>query len=452
MKMFKRIYTSIKRKPFQMLLVFLIVFVLGNVLFASIAIKQSSEHVKEEMQDRISSEIVISLRDDVRQLRAYKTFMNRMNLFVDELSLNEDILDMKAWSQLTWRDGFKINALFAINNENEMIGQLNLIEGRLFEREDFGNDRFEIILTYPIENYEIGDIFQMPIYDYDVKEEGDIVHVYKEVGEYFEFEIIGIADGYSRYYDEDFNAWGHIVAADTLNRINEIYKNKLLSKPLKFKSILERYFDAEAIPEILRIEIETEGIETVEKLEKEIKHHGYYANSIYSLETLTSEYRYIQAPVENLVALANVTLVASAFLIVVILGLVSVFFIRNRKQEIGLLMALGERKIKVLGQFVLELLIVGLLATSAAMVSGNKLGALISDSFMRIQIDAENELKYQQQDYDALTQLDVLDAYKVELDAEYILSIYSIATLILLISSTAPVIFILKMQPKKVLL
>ena len=46
MKMFKRIFTSIVRRPYQMLFVFLTVFILGNVLFASIAVQQASQQVK----------------------------------------------------------------------------------------------------------------------------------------------------------------------------------------------------------------------------------------------------------------------------------------------------------------------------------------------------------------------------------------------------------------------
>lgn len=57
MKMLNRIVCSIKRRPYQMVLMFLVVFILGNVLFASIAIKQTSESVKTEIRRRIPAKM-----------------------------------------------------------------------------------------------------------------------------------------------------------------------------------------------------------------------------------------------------------------------------------------------------------------------------------------------------------------------------------------------------------
>lgn len=57
MKMLNRIVCSIKRRPYQMVLMFLVVFILGNVLFASIAIKQTSESVKAEIRRRIPAKM-----------------------------------------------------------------------------------------------------------------------------------------------------------------------------------------------------------------------------------------------------------------------------------------------------------------------------------------------------------------------------------------------------------
>ena len=135
-----------------------------------------------------------------------------------------------------------------------------------------------------------------------------------------------------------------------------------------------------------------------------------------------------------------------------IFDLISVLFIRSRKYEIGLLMSLGETKFKVILQFVLEILLVGLLATSFAMVSGNKVGDVISTEFMKMQIDTEAELQYQQENGDVITQLDMLEAYEITMDAEYIITIYVSSTIVLLISSLLPMVMIIRMKPKNILL
>ena len=86
MKMWKRIFTSIKRRPYQGLFILLIVFVLGNVLFASIAIQQSSAQVKQEMRDRIPGEIVITYNDDT--MRVNEIALYRMRDFVKDIENN----------------------------------------------------------------------------------------------------------------------------------------------------------------------------------------------------------------------------------------------------------------------------------------------------------------------------------------------------------------------------
>jgi hypothetical protein len=67
-------------------------------------------------------------------------------------------------------------------------------------------------------------------------------------------------------------------------------------------------------------------------------------------------------------------------------------------------------------------MLVGLLATSCAMVSGNKLGEVISNEFLKMQIDADAEMLYEKEQGDVITQLDMLESYSMELDAEYIIT------------------------------
>ena len=96
-----------------------------------------------------------------------------------------------------------------------------------------------------------------------------------------------------------------------------------------------------------------------------------------------------------------------------ILSLVSIFFVRNRKREIGILMSLGESKLRVVSQFILEIVLVSMLAVSLSMISGNKMGDIVSTKFMQMQIDTEAELKYEQENGDVVTQIDMLEAYEV---------------------------------------
>ena len=92
------------------------------------------------------------------------------------------------------------------------------------------------------------------------------------------------------------------------------------------------------------------------------------------------------------------------------------------------------------------------MATSFSMVSGNMLEDVVSNKFMEIQIDTDYEMEYQENNPNMVTQLDLVETYHIEMDAEYIEIIYVVSTLILIVSSASPVIYILNIKPKKVLM
>ena len=273
--------------------------------------------------------------------------------------------------------------------------------------------------------------------------------------------IIGIADGYKYVYDENFVSSFPVVPLAYFEKMETMQTNLFNQLSSEKREYVSEYIKNHLnwyrtcgyfVSDLQRMTISAEGISEIERLEQEIKENDNYARGSYVFRSANTDYLYVQAPLENLEALSNVTLWSSVFLVVCILSLVSVLFIRTRKYEIGILLSLGESKLKVIMQFVLEVMLVGLLATSFAMVSGNKLGQVISNEFLRMQIDADTEMLYEKEQGDVVTQLDMLEAYSMELDAEYILTIYLASSGVLLISSLLPMVYIICMKPKKIML
>jgi putative ABC transport system permease protein len=69
-----------------------------------------------------------------------------------------------------------------------------------------------------------------------------------------------------------------------------------------------------------------------------------------------------------------------------------------------------------------------------------------------MQLDADAEMLYEKEQGDVITQLDMLESYSMELDAEYIITIYLASTGVLLISSLLPMLYIIRMKPKNIML
>ena len=81
MNYLKRMFCSIKRCKFKTLLFFLIVFLLGNFISASIAINQATDSIKSDIRTELGATIVLSAGEEV--VDTYLDFLLEGN-FQDE--------------------------------------------------------------------------------------------------------------------------------------------------------------------------------------------------------------------------------------------------------------------------------------------------------------------------------------------------------------------------------
>lgn len=471
MKTVKRSLISIIRNPLQTILMFLIVFVLGNILFGSISISQSCDNVKMDLRSRSNSHLVIAKSRDGNE----KKNTRNLELLVEELRNDPLVEKVNVNEIVTIYEGveghrhmmnmYNYSPLYSIDNS---IYDYEIIDGRYYTQEDLDNLCDVIVLPKWL-GYEVGDYYEIYLPDYEFVAPTDNRLSASDMFKFkfdnrtsYRLKVIGL------YQERTIKSlYKYAITSDVgdieiphkcMDEIIKTHNNLLLSH----SDIEREYFDKVATnftdemysidKQLNAIIITTKGLDANEATEKAIFANKHYPGPYYTLTSSAQEYRYVQAPLENLTALSNVALYSSAILIIVILSLVTNLFIKNRTKEIGVLMALGEKKAKIIMQFVLEIMMVGLLATSLAMVSGNYLGKTISKEFMKIQIDIENEEIYHANNPDQLSQIDLLEAYEVEIGLEYYATIYTVSALILLCSSVLPVFSIVKTDPKDVLM
>ena len=435
MKMWKRIFTSIKRRKNQTIITFLVVFILGNVLFASIAVKQSAKNVEDQLRLRVPSTISITENEDTYVDSAYTKGLFHA---IDAIEKDEDVKQVIRFTSLT-----NCYTNLFVSDFQTLVDGMDITKGRNYTQDDLESDTFKVVMTDEGNYYKVGDTFDFALHVYaDVNENGEWV----EEDLIIQFEIIGFTSGY--LYEKN----GISVENYSLFIMPECYQKRILEIQENYYMDHGGYLDFQLSPRVENIVIETHGMDSIDQVANKIRKDDNYHGSLFVMQTSNDDYRYVQAPLENLKALADVTLWACVVLVIVILSLVSILFIRNSKQEIGILMSLGEKKSKLIGQFVFEIILVGLLASTISMMSGNRLGNVISNEFMKIQIDTEAELEYQEDHAGAMTQLDMLEAYEIKLNSEYIVTIYLVSFAILFISAAAPMVVILKTDPKKVML
>src|SRR5699024_8038560 len=170
----------------------------------------------------------------------------------------------------------------------------------------------------------------------------------------------------------------------------------------------------------------------------------------------TDHYDSIAGPIESMSKLAKYVLIVAVVATVLITGLVVLLFLRDRKRELGIYLSLGERKSRVVGQILIEVMVVAFIGITISLFSGNVLADQVSGTLMKA--DDNNFGYHDEYMYYGggiqtdLTEDDVMDSYEVSLTSSYVIAFYAIGLLTILISTIIPLIYIVRLNPKKILM
>ncbi|GAB2021884.1 ABC transporter permease [Pseudolactococcus yaeyamensis] len=102
-------------------------------------------------------------------------------------------------------------------------------------------------------------------------------------------------------------------------------------------------------------------------------------------------YQQMLTPLNNVASFATNIVVLVAVAGVIILSLIVILSIRERRFEIGVLMSLGENKAKIIGQFFIELFVIMLVSVSLAGLTGNIIGNVIGNQLLNQQNTTQQE-------------------------------------------------------------
>ena len=110
----------------------------------------------------------------------------------------------------------------------------------------------------------------------------------------------------------------------------------------------------------------------------------------FSLETNDQMYQQMLQPLNNVSSFAKNIVILVPVAGVVILTLIIMLSIRERKYEIGVLLSLGESRMKVISQFFVEIFICMIFALGIAAASGNVVGNAVGNQLLSQQTTSQN--------------------------------------------------------------
>ena len=474
MKWAKRTWLSIIRRPFKTLLLFLVVFVMVTLLAGSLSIIMTSAKIKEQLSEDIGPEGTITMdysyeNPVLNEMFTYSFIENYIDT-IDSLCANENVvsceyhIDMMAQALFSdlWENENATESLpFSLYSTNVakpasfQEGSSHLTQdysGRYFTQEEIDNGEF-VILTHRNLRSVTNEVWDT-VYT-GLCEVGNEVTLSVPVSYFYD---VNTGETTVDYFKFNATVLGTFTGADDLPRI--YIPDKAFMKILKEvakeadNSSMSVYADYAAF----KVK-DLEAMHEFDDLAKETVSDLTGAN----YESSTTIYEKNAGPVENLDTIAKVIFVVALIATVVILSLVVIYFMQDRRKEIGIYASLGESKKNIISQLVLEVALVAVVAISAASASGLFLGSKLSDYMLEVQRYVQRQqdmgqlaklpVIYKPLNSDRLNSRDaVIDNFAIEADAQYFVTLYAVGEITILISCGLSMIYLTKLHPKEIMM
>ena len=365
--MLKNAIAYILRKRNRTIIVFIILTVVLSCLYSCLNITKSTNNLEKNLYKISNTSLSVTKNNgDTFETNQFKELNNIKEIkeiitMYDGLARTTNIKVVDG-TQLIERDDlsdeFKnMLSVEATNNSEKdnlfSSGIFTIIKGRHIKN----NDRGKILIHKELaekNNLNINDQIKLELIDYNNNE--------KKME--YEFEIIGIFSGkkQEKYTGLSSDFSENMVFIDyesSQKALNKPENNKIVNK-------LEIYSDSSentkvALNKIKEIKIDWSQLKVSSD------------NHIFE-ETLES--------IDGIKHIINIMTYSIMIGGITVLSLILILWLRERIREIGILLSIGVSKIKIVTQFILELLFISLPSLVLSLFTGNVILNIIVDGFM----------------------------------------------------------------------
>ncbi|HCC34937.1 MAG TPA: hypothetical protein DEQ02_04615 [Ruminococcaceae bacterium] len=513
MNFVKRGITSVIRKPGKTVILLLIVFVLGNVISFAVSIGQAVDNAENALRQRVGVAAMLEADwqtlDEVSQSTGEypepgvltPETMKKIGAlpYVKDFDYTIDFgLQSKKLKRFYVReenrpiseDGLEYYNLKGVNDPEIVDLKENKIkllpgQGRTFNKQEMESLTYVALVSQKlaeINNLSVGSKFQLDnvIYDYSDIEARDGMSTSAEAdggmkvfaSQTYEFEVIGIfepveqkkSSGNNNGMDDEYlteEAQNRIYVPASVGEASAEYNYEQSVKmdPETFKDLSKedlRYYQNLYILNDSR---------DIEKFREEAL---ALAPDYYMVTDTAKAFDQIAAPMKSIQSIANIVLIGAAAAAIIILTLLVTLFLRDRRHEIGIYLSLGERKLKIVSQILLEVAAIAMVGIVLSLFSGNLVSGGISKTMLNNEIVARAEEQEEQQSGGSFTTYtstldwmgygnnlsdeDLTGAYRVSLDLRTVLLFFAVGIGTVVVSTLVPIIYVLRLNPKKILM
>lgn len=492
MNIFKRAWISIMRKKTNSLVLLLIVFILANVLLTTLTVTNSLKNTKQMVLKQFPPVVSVDYNYEDKDNNWKKPELTAQ--MVEQLYQNtKDIVESYDYSQsisLTKSDEIKLAEIPGSEQQEEFSdllavygtqlaetnlvaqGKAKLISGQGFSETDIKEGKPKIIVTKQfaeINDFAVGSFITLTRNLYTLE---NITGSGASIGEPFfsedvELEIIGILEIEEV---EKFIKKQEVDPTKVNNDIfqmqyaaSTIYATNSFITPLKQDNIErqkekypEGYDEHNFIGQSNQIfpEFFLKDINDLDAfIEKATK---IFNENDFAFTSAANEYEAVAKPLKSMENLLDLVFKITVLASILVLSLVLCIFMYLRQKEIGIYLALGEKRSKIIGQLLLETLIVALIGATLAIFTSvifsnilmeNTITSLLTPSEdTSMGISSIFNINY------GISAEFISEQYQSGLGMITFVIFYATMIITIILSQLATVLYLLRLNPKKILM
>lgn len=505
MNYLKRAWLSVTRRKGKSLLLFGLIFIIANVIAGAISIQQGAQGVEKKIKSSMGALATIELDqeavekeynqnpnfaidtyvtlDNIKQIGSspyVKYYDYNLTTNVGSEALTQYVPEaMKEQEESGTFIDDEMSKYYAFQmkgvNYHKVVDieekRINLVDGRVLTEEEVTSGKAVGLISKELADLnqlKVGDTLTVANYKVDFNESGDQPTATKLTD--YAIEIVGIFEVPTKAVDDKSGdsgqagpmndkmaqAYQEQMDMNTVYLPNKVVEEMVNESMAQYAEDMPEGAEAPTTEQMYQPIFVLKQPEDADKFKEE---NQAYVPKLFKLTTSSDEYDTIAAPVQSITKMAGYVLTIAIAAAILIITLVVLLFLRDRKHELGIYLSFGEKRGKVFGQILFEVLLIAFVAVSISVVTGNLIAKGMSGNLIQQQIDNQSNQGMNGFSIGGpvlsdtnFTTDDVVSAYEVGLSPIYVLIMYAVGMGTVLLATLVPLAYILRLNPKKIMM
>ncbi|MCL2403503.1 MAG: FtsX-like permease family protein [Coriobacteriia bacterium] len=499
MDFFNRIWASLTRNVGRNLLILFVLFALGIVVSGAISVHQATSVVRANLLQEFSPVVTVELDQEaleaelrqtgqwpepsdislevlleianLPQVRNYdiSIYSHLLSAELERYYSNEEVHQLQSLGR--WQ-AFALRGIHGSKLVDIEEGIIEIVAGRSFSEDEAVALSYVALISEEVaklNHLHIGSNFSMNDIIWDTRNSDPFVpfrfledDIYTQRS--YDFEVIGIFRSVAQFHT------GDSLIDDSLKHehINQIYVPSAVAVAVHmYQMEYAAYLDLgeEWTLEDLGGTLSFQNVfvltcpQDIESFREDVLVilPAYWTVSDLSCSMAGT------AAVENIGDIAAVVLWLAAVASILILSLFITLLMRERRQEIGIYLALGEKKRKIVAQLTFEVLAIALIAAVLSLTTGNMLALKLSETIIRSEMTAAQRADSQAIAFTNLDMMghgigevsseEILAHYDTSLDVDSVVNFLAFgAAIIVVVTVTSTLYVVMRFAPREIVL